>query len=60
MQQLGLSLFGAASGVHCQRGGTSQMWPPAVAQLDGNARTMHVGGGSLNETPWNLPSDIPL
>jgi hypothetical protein len=32
----------------------------SIRRLDANARTMHAGGGSSNETSWNLPSDIPL
>jgi hypothetical protein len=36
--QLGPSLVGAASGVHRQRGGKSQMWPPALAQASRSVR----------------------
>jgi len=29
----------------------------SIRRLDANARTMHAGGGSSHQTPWNLPSD---
>jgi hypothetical protein len=29
-------------------------------RLDANARTMHAGGGSSHETPWNLPGHAPF
>lgn len=32
----------------------------SIRRLDANARTMHVGGASSHQTPWDLPANIPL